>query len=142
MTDTLDPHLLPDSVQHMIDLIGLPKTLKLLEEFGGTRFPFSKNKTALGQIRYNLLAAVVGVPAADELTRVFGGDVLSIPRCATALRTLRNQQIRDAYDQQLRAGISSTRIAAELARHYTLTDRHVWRILGRIEPPPDTLSLF
>ena len=44
-------HLLPDSVKEMIDLIGMPKTLMLIDRLGGTTWPFSKNSSKLRHLR-------------------------------------------------------------------------------------------
>jgi Mor family transcriptional regulator len=124
--------LLPDSVQQIAALIGLAYTLKLVEAFGGTTFPVSKNRRRMGQIRYEALAEVVGVDAADLLTHHYGGDVLAIPKCAQALRELRDRQLRADFDLLTRdAGAVPT--VTQLARRYRLTERHVWRLLNQTD---------
>lgn len=82
-------HLLPEMAQLIADLIGLPKTLKLIEAWGGTTFPISKNKRRDGQIRYEALAEVVGVDAANVLTRHFGGRFCRFPLCGGDARGAR-----------------------------------------------------
>lgn len=121
-------HLLPEIVQLIASLIGLPRALKLIEAWGGTTFPFSKNQRRQGQIRYEALAEVVGVDAADILTQHFGGEVLAIPRCSAALRAMRNQQIRDSFDTLTRHHPAS-HVVHQLARQYQITERQVWSIL-------------
>ena len=49
-------YLLPEMARLIATLIGLPRTLSLIEAWGGTTFPVSKNKRRDGQIRYDALA--------------------------------------------------------------------------------------
>ncbi|WP_255497675.1 Mor transcription activator family protein [Aquitalea sp. LB_tupeE] len=136
-------HLLPEMAQLIASLIGLPRALKLIEAWGGTTFPISKNQRRQGQIRYEALAEVVGVDAADILTRHFGGEVLAIPRCAAALRAMRNQQIRDSFDTLTRHHPASHAVH-QLARQYQITERQVWSILKKEEQlyPSGQADLF
>ena len=83
--------LLPETIQQIAGLIGLPRTLELVAALGGTTFPVPKNQRRLGQVRYEALAEVIGVDGADALTRHFGGEILSIPKCEAALRELRDR---------------------------------------------------
>ena len=126
-------HLLPDSVKEMIDLIGMPKTLILIDRLGGTTWPFSKNTSKLGRLRYDVIAELVGVEAADKLTQRFGGDVFAIPKCEFAVRELRNRNLRNQFDALVSQGLGSNQAVSILAKQFALTDRHVWRILGRAD---------
>lgn len=121
------PHL-PPSVENIIRLIGLPKTQRLVEQLGGTSFPVAKAQTKLGQIRYELLAEVVGTTAADQLTAEYGGEVLYIPNCKAAARAARDAAIHARFDQLVRE-LSSNEAVSLLAREYQLSDRRVWDIL-------------
>lgn len=120
--------LLPDTIRTVAQLIGLPLTLRLVETLGGTTFPVSKNKTRMGQIRFEALAEVVGVEAADALTRHFGGDMLSIAKCDVALRELRDRQIREEFDL-ITDEHPALYAVVQLARKNRITDRQIWRIL-------------
>lgn len=120
--------MLPETVQLIAGLIGLPKTVKLVEVLGGTTFPVSKNQTRMGEIRYQALAEVVGVDAADILTKHFGGDALYVPRCAEALRYLRDRAICEEFDVESRK-VGSNAAVNNLALKYKLTDRWIWEIL-------------
>lgn len=120
--------MLPETVQLIAGLIGLPKTVKLVEVLGGTTFPVSKNQTRMGEIRYQALVEVVGVDAADTLTRHFGGDALYVPRCAEALRYLRDRAICEEFDVESRK-VGSNAAVNNLALKYKLTDRWIWEIL-------------
>ncbi|MEN7431419.1 Mor transcription activator family protein [Chromobacterium sp. TRC.1.1.SA] len=123
-------HLLPEMAQLIATLIGLPKALRLIEAWGGTTFPISKNKRRDGQIRYEALAEVVGVDAADIMTRHFGGEVLAIPRCAAALREVRDRMIREEFDC-ITAHLSASHTVTQLAIKFQMTERNVWMILKK-----------
>jgi hypothetical protein len=138
-------HLLPDVVQVLIRLIGLPAVVRLVEQLGGTTFPVALRKSRLGEIRYEALSEVVGSDAADAITKHFGGDSLYIPRCVTALRELMHRKIRDEFDVMTREH-SALHAVAKLAVRYRLSDRHIWRVLKRpdmnAQPPPQQNALF
>lgn len=125
-------HLLPEMAKLIADLIGLPKALKLIEAWGGTTFPVSKNKRRDGQIRYEALVEVVGIDAANILTRHFGGEVLSIPRCAVAMREVRDRMIRAEFDQETRE-LQAIHVVNQLARRYQMTERNVWVVLKKAD---------
>lgn len=129
-------HLLPEMAQLIADLIGLPKALKLIETWGGTTFPISKNKRRDGQIRYEALAEVVGVEAANILTGHFGGEVLAIPRCAVAMREVRDRMIRAEFDA-LTCEHPAVHAVNQLARKYQMTERNVWMVLKKSDQVTD-----
>ncbi|MGD1823730.1 DNA transposition protein [Chromobacterium violaceum] len=130
-------HLLPEMAQLIATLIGLPKALRLIEAWGGTTFPISKNKRRDGQIRYEALAEVIGVDAADIMTRHFGGEVLAIPRCASALREVRDRMIRAEFDDETRTHPASHAVGL-LARRYQMTERNVWMVLKKADKVNET----
>jgi len=115
----------------------------LIQTWGGTTFPVSKNLTRLGQIRHEGLAEVVGMEAAKVLTKHFGGEVLSIPLCQAAMLELRNRAIRSEFDELTRDH-SASYAAGQLARRYQMTERHVWRVLKQVDMTMETkqVALF
>ena len=123
-------HLVPETGRLLIRLIGLRNTVKLVNELGGTSFPVSLGKNRQGHIRYEMLAEVVGVEAANVLTRHFGGDTLYIPLCKVALRELLQREIRSEFDRITRDH-SALHAVATLAARYKMSDRHIWRVLKR-----------
>lgn len=63
------------------------------------------------------------------LCEAYGGEEhFDIPRAVRALRHLRDTRIRAEY---------ATRSAAELAREHALTERQVFKIVGRQAPATD-----
>lgn len=123
-------HLLPATAQALIRLIGIVATLRLVEDMGGRQFPVSKNKRRLGIIRFEALAEVIGRDAAFVLTRHYGGDVLSVPTCAAALRELRDRELRADFDR-ITIEHPANHAVSVLQRKYKITERHVWRLLKR-----------
>jgi hypothetical protein len=134
-------HLLPEAIQTLIRLIGLSASVRLVEQLGGTTFPIALRKSRLGEIRYEALSEVVGPDAADAITKHFGGDSLYIPRCAAALRELMHRQIRSDFDGMTREH-SAIHAVNQLALRYRMSDRHVWRLLKRVDlsAPPAAIQ--
>ncbi|AOZ50931.1 MULTISPECIES: Mor transcription activator family protein [Chromobacteriaceae] len=126
---------LPSTMQLVAQLIGMPRTLQLVQALGGTTLPFSKNQSRAGQLRFAALVEVIGQEAAERLTGHFGGDILYIPRCSTALRQARNQQMIRDFDAMLVEGLGANEAVGVLAMRYRLSDRMVWRVLKT--PPAD-----
>lgn len=122
---------LPAAAREIAALVGLPKTLQLVERLGGTTFPMPKRATRIGEMRYTLLAEVVGVEAAAVLCQHYGGTNLYVPRCATALRRARDAEIVAAFDAVSKNRSANT-VVAELALKYRLSDRRVWLILKEV----------
>lgn len=136
-------HLLPESALVLIEVIGIANTVKLVDAMGGTTFPVAVRKTRLGEIRYEMLAEVVGVNAADALTKRFGRDMLYIPLCKRALRELFYREIRHEFDQ-ITSQFSALHAVATLASKHRISDRHIWRILKRPDDDgsPNQQTLF
>ncbi|WP_434777670.1 Mor transcription activator family protein [Neisseria sp. Ec49-e6-T10] len=121
-------HLLPDSVKDLAQIIGFEKTYLLIKHLGGTTFPVSKNMHKNGVIRYEMIAEIIGVTAADILTNHYGGDTVYIPRCFEALTEVCHRVIRARFDRETK-DVPAIYVVADLAREYEVSDRHVWRIL-------------
>lgn len=104
----------------IIDAIGLPATIKLVEAFGGVRIylPLPKNVTA-----DNKVAKVIGVEATRTLAAAWGGryDRPTIPVARQHfLAIVRTRILRE------RAQLT----VPELARKYQMTERNIYRYLG------------
>ncbi|MDT4856084.1 Mor transcription activator family protein [compost metagenome] len=132
--------LLPQQIRDIADVAGLPVALRLVEELGGTTWEFARGANRNGQIRVAALADLVGEEAAEVLTRHLGAERIYIPRCAVALRRIRDLEINRQFEQGVREGISANTLVAELARSYRLSDRRVWKILK--QPLQATGQLF
>ena len=110
--------LLPESLTDMVEALGLSATLQIVKAHGGTRLFVPKRAHA-----QHHLANLLGMEQARMLSQHFGGESLTIPRMANAMRTRRNREIVRRYD-----GGESVRV---LAHAYHLTDRQIYTILGK-----------
>lgn len=122
--------LLPESIQEIAHLIGYPAALTLVNAFGGTTLAVAMAVTDKGMANFQYLAEIIGQREAEILTRHYGGDVLYIPRCYTALQELRDRELCRRFDE-MNAEHSANWTVQQLALHYKLADRTVWRILKR-----------
>lgn len=127
--------MLPESIRDIALIIGLPATLRLVKEWGGSSFSFSKNINEAGQEQFAELEEIIGQSAAKTLTHHYGGTVLYIPRCIAALREARDRAIRAQFDSMTRSQTAVSTVNV-LAKRYRTSDRNVWAILKR----PDVQS--
>ena len=129
---------LPDVARDLVQLIGLQHAVTLVEHLGGTTFPVAEGSRPLGRVRYDMLAEIVGVPAADKLTQAYARTRLYIPRCADALRLARNRAICAEFDALIAPGNDCSGKDAEfaLARKYRLSDRAIRVILNTTDMLP------
>lgn len=125
----LDFDYLPTSVRELIEVIGVPAALSLVDAYGGTRLWVPE--------RYDLshpLVNHIGPVAMQALIGRYALDHLMIPRCAVALRASR--------DAALRARYHAGETARTLAREYSLTETRVYQIAATsitINPAQQTL---
>lgn len=125
----------PASVQELVDILEMDTVMKLVRELGGTTFPVPKKESKQGEVRFRMLAEVIGEEEAGLVVYHFGGEELYIPRCAKALQERRDAEIKRKFMEGSLAGRSSTDIVNELAILYNISDRRVWSILKSPEPP-------
>ncbi len=82
-----------------------------------------------------IIAERLGLKAAIEISKLFGGTHPYIPKLDDFYREIRDQQIREEYDR-------NKTTAATLALKHGLTERHIWTILGtEPEAPAPRLPL-
>lgn len=108
---------LPHSLADMAETLGVTTTMQIVTAHGGTRLFVPKKIHA-----QHHLANLLGMEQARRLSKHFGGESLTIPRMASAIRAKRNREIVRRYD----AG-DSVRV---LAHAYGLTDRQIYTILS------------
>ncbi len=104
-------------LRELVEIIGLPAAVKLIEARGGTRLYVPRKAE-----EDRLLVRLIGRPAAAKLMRRYGGDVIELDRGVRGLRAVRNRAI---------IAESEHRSAMQLALKYQLTERQVWKILER-----------
>jgi hypothetical protein len=123
--------LLPPKLRQISEYCGIDTALLLLEHAGGghVAVPEPEHLHALHQ-----LVEWLGSEKAQVFCRNFSGEIIQIPKAASALRSLRNRKIIDARK-------SGTSLFI-LARTYGLTERQVLNILGQTAYDDQQFDLF
>lgn len=139
-----DQSHLPKSAQTLIALIGLPSTLRLVDEYGGNAVNLYNSETSLDR-----MGETVGRENAGKLLKFYGNTPFTVPLCMQALKSVRNAEILAEFDrltmeEKLSARASVVRITRKFTPH--IHERTVWRILKTtLEPKkidPRQLSLI
>jgi len=122
--ELVDPDLLPPQIRLFVQLIGLPDTITLLDARGGTfiRIPFTAQDSQL--------AKIIGLESAIILSHALGGEKKELPKSDKILTQIRNDAIRTARQHMS---------AAEVARKFGLTRRHVINLTHDIKDPQKDL---
>ncbi|WP_447880407.1 Mor transcription activator family protein, partial [Serratia fonticola] len=123
--------LLPPIVLDLIKLIGYQDTAKLISKIGGITFPVSQGMRNKDNFRRDYIVQAVGKDSAEKIERQLGGDVIYIPRCASALREWRNLELVREYRALLATGVSGRRALLKLCPQYGISDRRAQIILAR-----------
>ena len=130
MSVEIEARYLPASLQAIVELIGLPATLKLVEVYGGVRLWVPKKFDP-----DHPLVKLLGHAHAAKLCETYGGDEhFDIPRALAAIRAARNARMRN--DRSMGA------THRELALRYGLIERQVRNILGDDEEDDRQGGLF
>ncbi|MDD4930501.1 MAG: Mor transcription activator family protein [Gallionella sp.] len=110
---------LPESIQHLIDIIGFPGALKVVQRYGGGAV-FVPEKPDPS----HPLAEVMEYISFCKLVYVHAKEQLPIPRCHKAILAVRNQQIL----KEFLAGRSQRKLAYK----FNLTERRIHSIVHRV----------
>jgi hypothetical protein len=128
--------LLPETARELASVIGFEATQKLVERFGGARFPIGRGLMSHGEPRLALLRDTVGEENAQKMMQHFGGDsTLVIPRCATALREYRNRCFYSDVDALVNEGKSLSIALMLTAPRYGFGDSWAWHLLAERNKP-------
>lgn len=120
---------LPPIVLDIVEIIGFEQTEQLIRKFGGASVRFS-----CGRFYYPKIVEAVGAENAKLLRHYFGGKQDPyIPRCAEALRMLRNQRFKAEFDQLKAEKMSGRMIMLELCPKFAISERHGWDIIHSFE---------
>lgn len=133
----LDETRLPRAVRGLVRLIGLPATLKLVEDFGGLTLRLPVGAREVGQALLEDLARRIGPEASRILARHYAATPLYVPNCKPALLRARDASLLADRQRLVGEGLSERQIVQCLAIRYRLSERHVWTILKK-PPPADT----
>jgi len=115
LTIKLDEKILPPLARDIARVIGLAKTLKIVDHYKGTsmRVPVKFKPD-------HVLCKIIGHESAVELVDMFHGETLEIPKCDDAMRLVRNKLI-----------VESDKIQKLLAREWNLTERQIRNIKSK-----------
>lgn len=128
---------LPASARALVEVIGLPATLRLIEHYGGQVFQVPKGKRRRGNAVLADLAERIGDVAAKKLSATFGGEYKAIPLCYRAVLAVRDAELQARYDALLEAGLSSRAICNKLAKEFGCTHSTVQRASKRAAATAD-----
>lgn len=125
--------LLPERLQEIVRLIGLPLTLRLVERFGGLRIYIPAEATP-----EHHLAELLGMDAFAKLCKEYSADGhglrFELPNAKRSLAAVRNAQIRDEF--------SSHKSIRDLAAEHKLTERHITRIVADLDTQDERQSAW
>lgn len=121
---------LPKSAIDLIELIGLPATVALVEAMPGIKFPVPRGEdnNAAGAARFAHLVEAIGDEPSRRLMAHYGGEDLYVPSCKKAIRLARDRQIVADYEADASV--------LELALKYRLSYRSIEMILKRTDTTP------
>ena len=112
LTIKLDESILPKQIRDIVQVIGLPATLKLVDHYKGTRVyvpeRFDPNHALCKLISHEPLI---------KLIEIYARDYFEVPKCDAAMRLARNTMIA-----------SSDKTQRELAIEWDLTERQIRNI--------------
>lgn len=113
----IDQSYLPQTVKILVNIIGLEKSMLLVDKFGGTQIYIAKTINPMCPI-----AKLIGLESLKKLSQEYcRGSYLNIPKANALQIALRNQEIRE-----LKKTLSNREIAIKL----NLSSRQITRILN------------
>lgn len=122
---------LPQTALDLVELIGLPATLTLIERRPGQTLTIPKRKRRAGEELFEQLLELVGEEAAQKIVGRYGGGYFTIPRCCRAAHAVRDAELQARFDALLKEGKSARAIANQLAGEFRLDVSTVWRASKR-----------
>lgn len=122
---------LPRTARELVELIGLPATLRLVEAYRGQTLAIPKGKRLRGAAQIREISERIGAVATKALCRHHGGTYLSVPSCTAAMRATRDARLQARFDELTKANHSARHAVTVLVREFVLDGSTVWRVLKR-----------
>lgn len=119
---------LPDSVSDLAEHLGVDSALRIVATLGGCTIHVPKTISEGHFLHFEL-----GREIAQALAREYGNSKLEIPRCAVALRDVRDKAILRRWSE----GATANALALE----FKLTERHVRSIISAARAREDARHL-
>lgn len=129
---------LPAVIQEIVRLIGYPRAMDMVREFGGQELRIPR---AEGGDTWAALVEVIGEPATRRLAAEIGVErEIYIAFCYAALKVERNRRIVARYDELLHKGHSGRGAVSVLVREFRLSNRQLEKIVNAPLPAPEVLA--
>lgn len=114
---------LPPLAVEMIKVMGEVPAMRLVHEMRGLYlcvpgWPLKRRST-----RFEALENIVGTEAARKFAKRWGDVEIQVPKCAAAMRRVRDLDIARRYD----AGEP----VQDICRRYDITERHFWKLMKK-----------
>lgn len=121
---------LPQTARDLIDLIGVPATMRLIEHYKGR--PLSITRGRRGKFLEQEMGEKIGAIATGKIFARYEGDILSVPNCKRAMLAIRDAHLQERYDAlTTQGGYSDPAAVAMIVGEYDLVARSVYRALKR-----------
>ncbi|NKB37881.1 MAG: hypothetical protein GKR93_12065 [Gammaproteobacteria bacterium] len=125
----IDIELLPKTTREIVEVIGLPSTILMVEHYGGTELWVPEKID-----RNHDLAKTIGLESAAKLCHHFSREKLLIDKCESAMNAIRNAEIVRRYQ--------SGDTAKSLGKEFNLHERMIWYILSDTPKDSNQIHLF
>ena len=107
----------------LVDVIGLKTALEIVEVRGGARLYVPKRPH-----RDHWLSEVIGWDKLRDLSAIYGGEEIQVPKCAA--------RSRHALEREIAAASSAGASTAELALRFHYTEAGIRKLLNRVRRCP------
>ena len=119
----------PESILEIADVIGYEKTLLLVDRLGGLDFsvPVGSKESYNKQMLIN----AIGEDSALTFMKYYGGARVYIPRCQTALISMRNKKFYSDIKTAVEKGESKSFAVQSLSHEYGFSERWGYKLLSK-----------
>ena len=106
-------------MRDLVDVVGLKAALEIVEVRGGARLYVPKRPN-----RDHWLSEVIGWDKLQDLSSIYGGEEIQIPKCAA--------RSRHALEQEIATASSTGASTAKLALRYRYTEAGIRKLLHQV----------
>lgn len=114
---------LPRLARELVEVMGELPAMRLINAMGGLFFCVPGWPLKRVSQRFDRLVEIVGEEAAIKYAERWGNVEIQVPKCAAALRLVRNRDIARRYD----AGEP----VPDICRRYDISERHFWKLVKK-----------
>lgn len=114
---------LPRLALELIEVMGEVPAMLLINAMGGLYLCVPGWPLQRSSSRFDALAKIVGEEAAIKYAERWGNVEIQVPKCAAAMRLVRDRDIARRYD----AGEP----VQDICRRYDVSERHFWKLVKK-----------